>query len=161
MLANLLARHRLSGAFLDTNLLVLYLVGSYEPAFVPKFKRTSMYTEQDYQWLKEYVDKFSRIVVTPQVLAEAWNFLEKINEQKFKQFISSIMNTLYLIDEHYIAKDLILDNRGFNYIGITDVSIILAAKSTGCLVLTDDLRAYSHFASNNIETININHLRQL
>lgn len=161
MLTELLIRYRSSGVFLDTNLLVLYLVGSYDADFVSKFKRTSMYTKQDFLWLKEYSEKFSKIVVTPQVLAETWNLIEKINEKKFKEFVNSIMNTLYLMNEHYVEKDDILENDGFNYIGITDISVILAAKRMGCLVLTDDLRAYSYFVANEVESININHLRQL
>ena len=135
--------------------------GSYDPAFVPKFKRTAMYTEQDFHWLNDYVSKFSRIVVTPQVLAETWNFLEKINEGRFQEFISHVIPTLFLIDEQYTHKDILLENNGFSYIGITDTSVICAAKSLGCLVLTDDLRAYSHFLSNDVMAININHLRQI
>ncbi|WP_257288527.1 hypothetical protein [Endozoicomonas sp. SESOKO2] len=161
MLADLLVRYKKQGAFLDTNLLVLYLVGKYEPEFVPKFKRTAMYTEQDFHWLNEYVSQFSRIVVTPQVLAETWNFLEKINEIKFKEFIVSILPTLYEVNELYIEKDEVISAEGFSYMGITDISVILAAKSLDCLVLTDDLRAYSYFASHEVMAININHLRQV
>jgi len=120
-----------------------------------------MYSEQDFLYLKGYIDEFSRIVVTPQVLAEAWNLLEKINEKKFKDFIISIMDTLYSITEKYIEKEYIFDNDGFRYIGVTDISVILAAKNIGCLVLTDDLRAYKYFLENNVEAININHLRML
>ncbi|WP_252177257.1 hypothetical protein [Endozoicomonas sp. 4G] len=161
MLTDLLIQYRDGGAFLDTNLLILYLVGKYEPAYVPKFKRTTMYTEQDYHWLNGYVSQFSKIVVTPQVLAEAWNFLEKIPEHKFRKFLNSILPTLYLVNEQYIHKDEVMSTDGFNHIGITDMSVILAAKSLGCLILTDDLRAYNNFAYHEVMAININHLRQL
>ncbi len=77
MLTDLLIEYRNGDAFLDTNLLILYLIGKYQPTYVPKFKRTTMYSEQDSHWLNGYVSQFSKIVVTPQVLAEAWNFWKK------------------------------------------------------------------------------------
>lgn len=86
MLTDLLIQYRNGGAFLDTNLLVLYLVGKYQPTYVPKFKRTTMYSEQDFHWFDGYVSQFSKIVVTPQVLAEAWNFLEKYPNTDSKSF---------------------------------------------------------------------------
>ncbi|WP_422475592.1 hypothetical protein [Endozoicomonas sp. ALB032] len=146
---------------MDTNLLILYLIGKYQPTYVPKFKRTTMYSEQVFHWLNGYVSQFSKIVVTPQVLAEAWNFLEKIPEHRFKVFLDSILPTLYLVNEEYIHKDEVISTYGFNHIGITDTSIILAAKSLKYLILTDDLRAYNNFAYHEVMAININHLRQL
>jgi predicted nucleic acid-binding protein len=139
----------------------MYLIGSYKPSFVPKFKRTSMYTEQDFHWLNEYVSKFSRIVVTPQVLAEAWNFLEKISGRDFQEFLERALSILYIMHEDYNSKDELFASDGFKYIGVTDSSVIYTAKKLGCLVLTDDLRAYSYFSANEVMTININHLRQL
>jgi len=159
MLNQLLIKHKSSGVLLDTNLLILYLIGTYDPVFVPKFKRTIMYSIEDFEYLKNYIHQFSKIIVTPQILAESWNFLEKINEKKFKEFIKSIIPTLYLIEEEYIEKNNIIADNSLHYIGITDVSVILAAKNLGCLVLTDDLRSYSYFLKNKIAVININHLR--
>ena len=120
-----------------------------------------MYTEQDFHWLNEYISKFSRLIVTPQVLAESWNFLEKIEEKNFQKFLLYIKPTLYLFDEDYTHKNELFKSTGFDYIGITDMSIIFAAKKLGCLVFTDDLRAYSYFAANEVMALNINHLRQI
>ena len=120
-----------------------------------------MYTEQDFQWLNEYVAQFTRIIVTPQVLAEAWNFLEKIREKEFKLFLVKAMELLYLIDEDYNHKDELLGRAEFEYVGVTDASVIHTAQKLKCLVITDDLRAFSHFTKNNVATININHLRQI
>ncbi|WOG29967.1 hypothetical protein [Endozoicomonas sp. 8E] len=65
------------------------------------------------------------------------------------------------MNEEYIHKDEVISTDGLNHIGITDTSVILAAKSLGCLILTDDLRAYNNFAYHEVMAININHLRQL
>lgn len=161
MLRDLLIKHRTSGVLMDTNIFVLYLIGSYDRLLVPEFKRTSMYTVDDYDWLNEYVSKFSKIVVTPQILAESWNFIEKLSEKRFRSFLISILPLLTVVEEKYIQKDLIIASNGFDYVGITDMSVIQAAKELNCLVLTDDLRAYSYFSAFEVSTININHLRRI
>ena len=161
MLNDLLCKHDSKGVLLDTNLLVLYLVGKYKRDYVTKFKRTNMYTVNDFDWLSEYVSKFAKIVVTPQVLAETWNFIEKIGEHRFVEFLEKTIPLLTLFEEEYIHKNIIMESDGFSYIGITDMSVIQAGKKLDCLVLTDDLRAYSHFLQFEVSTININHLRQI
>ncbi|MBF4318275.1 hypothetical protein EAY30_25720, partial [Vibrio anguillarum] len=66
-----------------------------------------------------------------------------------------------VFEEEYVNKKTLLSSKGFSYIGITDMAVIQAAKSKKCFVITDDLRAYTHFFENGVETININHLRTI
>ena len=120
-----------------------------------------MYTTEDYEWLNEYISKFSKIIVTPQILAETWNFVEKFNTKRFKEFLVKILPLLTIIEEVYVHKDIIISSTGFEYIGVTDMSVIQAARELNCLVLTDDLRAYSYFSLFKISTMNINHLRKI
>lgn len=161
MLEILIKKHRLSGVLLDTNLLLLYLIGSFDLTLIKSFKRTAMYTEQEFQWLDEFTRKFSKIVVTPQILAETWNFLEKLGEKTLHEIVKKLLSKLFILEEKYTHKDELLNLTGFRYLGITDASVICAAKQLNCLVLTDDLRAYSFFCSESVSAININHLRTL
>lgn len=161
MVRHLLAKYKSSGVLLDTNLFVLFLVGSYNSTFVPNFKRTSMYTANDFYWLEEYVKEFSKIIITPHILAEAWNLLEKMDQSNFRAFLNKTMQIITVFQEEYVSKNTILESEGFAYIGVTDMSVIRAASKLNCLVLTDDLRAYSFFVRHDVETLNINHLRQI
>ncbi|WP_404396269.1 PIN domain-containing protein [Pseudoalteromonas phenolica] len=160
MLEELLRQYGKQGVLLDTNLLVMYLIGTYDKSLVPKFKRTSMYTVEDFEWLESYVSRFSKIIVTPQVMAETWNFVEKLGKE-IDQFLDKVLPTLFLFDEEYISKETVLSANGFNYVGVTDMSVIQAGVSLSCLVITDDFRAYSHFCQFSVPTININHLREV
>lgn len=99
MLEILIKKYRLSGVLLDTNLLLLYLIGSFDLTLIKSFKRTAMYTEQEFQWLDEFTRKFSKIVVTPQILAETWNFLEKIGEKTLHEIVKKLLSTHTLKSE--------------------------------------------------------------
>jgi hypothetical protein len=47
--AALITKHRGKGVFVDTNLLVLLLVGSVNSARIPNFKRTQDFTIDDFE----------------------------------------------------------------------------------------------------------------
>ncbi len=161
MLDDLLRRYRGTGVMLDTNLLVMYLIGVYDKELVPQFKRTEKYSVDDFEFLEFYVGQFDKLIVTPHVLAETWNFIEKIPKHQFDDFLSKVVPHIEVFEEEYVNKKTLLSSKGFSHIGITDMAVIQAAKSKKCFVITDDLRAYAHFFENGVETININHLRTI
>jgi hypothetical protein len=47
----LIEKHRAKGVLVDTNLLVLYLVGTVNPRRIPNFKRTGDFNIDDYNLL--------------------------------------------------------------------------------------------------------------
>lgn len=161
MLDYYIRKYSRNGILLDTNLLLLFLIGAYDIRYIREFKRTCMYDSDDYEWIEIYTGYFSNIFVTPQILAEVWNFAEKIRTDLFSSFFETSVKKLTLLKENYVEKDIILSDYDLRYIGVTDISVIHTAKKTSCLVLTDDLRAYSFFLKNDIDVININHLRQV
>lgn len=61
----------MSLAVLDTNLLVLLVVGSASKAYIARHDRLSGYTENDFDLLVELVGGFSDIVVLPHIWTEA------------------------------------------------------------------------------------------
>lgn len=60
----------------DSNLLVLYVVGSVNIKRVPQFKRTAKYTADDYRLLSGFMDQFPEVWVVPQVTAEVSNLTD-------------------------------------------------------------------------------------
>ena len=51
----LVKKHRANGLLLDTNLLVLFLVGRANKRRIADFKRTQAYTVEDYELLESLV----------------------------------------------------------------------------------------------------------
>ncbi|MCG9229893.1 PIN domain-containing protein [Vibrio diabolicus] len=158
MLDELLSKYRKNGVMLDTNLLVMYLIGLYDRELVPNFKRTEKYSTDQFDFLHYYVGEFSKLIVTPHVLAETWNFIEKLPQSDFNAFLDKVLPNIDLFEEEHINKSILIKAEGFNLIGITDMAVIKAAKATSCLVITDDLRAYKQFYDNGVDSINMNHL---
>ncbi len=65
---------------LDTNLLVLLIVGRASPAFVGAHKRTHSYRSEDLPLLEALLAKAARIVTTPHVLGETSNLIRQFQE---------------------------------------------------------------------------------
>ena len=152
--------HRNYGILLDTNILLLYLIGSFKIEFIKQFKRTCKYDLDDFEVIELVVSYFSKIVITPHILAEVWNFAEKITEPYLTGFIESSISKLEIFTEDYISKgEIIIDPHLLKLVGVTDLSIIIAAKSGNYLILTDDLRAYNAFLHSKVNAINLNHFK--
>ncbi len=120
----------------DTSPLLLLLMGLYDEKIIAKFKRLSEYNSEDYKLLLQFTAR-RKIIITPEVLSEVSNFAKELKNQ-FSEFIEGNRQILEKIDENYVPKNDILDSQEVLRFGFTDSSIILAAKHTNALVLTDD-----------------------
>src|SRR4051812_13958525 len=60
---------------IDTNILLLHVVGSWNRALIPSSKRTSVFTEEDFDLLQETLSAYSPLLVTPAILTEVSNLL--------------------------------------------------------------------------------------
>jgi hypothetical protein len=65
----LINKHRGTGLFIDTNLLLMYLVGQTNRDRIPIFKRTRQHTPEDFDLL-ERLTQFDTLVTTLHVLTE-------------------------------------------------------------------------------------------
>jgi hypothetical protein len=66
-------RYQPKGIIVDTNPLMLLMVGYFNPARIQTCKTTSMFCEKDFDVLKDIVTRFKKIIVTPYILAELSN----------------------------------------------------------------------------------------
>ena len=76
----LLVRYRSRGVLVDTNLLLLYFVGLYNPSLIPQFKRTRIFTVNDFDVLQNFIALFSKVVTTPDILTEVSNLSNQLAE---------------------------------------------------------------------------------
>ena len=68
--AALIEKHRAKGVLVDTNLLVLFLVGTVNRQRILNFKRTGDFAIEDYDLLVRLVAWFGRLISTPHVLSQ-------------------------------------------------------------------------------------------
>jgi hypothetical protein len=155
------------GLIIDTNLLVLLIVGYFDKNYIKQFKRTSTYSIDDFENLKIIVNKFESLITTPHILAEISNLcidsrnMENKSNKKFKEFLKTFINTIYHFKEINLEKNKILILDFLKYLGVTDSALIEIAKKHKFNVITDDAGVYVKLSSFNVPVININHLRAL
>ena len=150
-----------SGVLVDTNILVLYIVGTLDPDLISKHKRTNKFLPADYRLLDGLLRRFRRIVTTPNVLTEVSNLVDQIGGetgQKLQALLGGFVETLF--EEHYVQSIAAVKTEEFRRIGLTDSSILLLAKED-LLVLTDDIHLYLALVQRGVEALNFNHLREL
>lgn len=159
-LGDLVRNYAGKGILIDTNLLLVLIVGSVDPRQVLRFKRTRSYTPQDFKLLVRLIDRFRRIVVTPHILAELTNLLPTGKADALSAgYFTRLVEVLKAAREEHVAKDTMIDSPLLAKIGFTDLSMMEAANGGKYLVLTDDLAAAAYLRLNGCDVLNFNHVR--
>lgn len=151
---------RPSTLLIDTNLLLVLLVGSQNRQQVARFKRTSAYTAGDYDLLATYVGGFAEMVVTPNVLTEVSNLLGQLREPFRSRTLGGLAQLAQNNEERYVPSRRIVEEVDFRRLGLTDISILMAAGND-VTILTDDLELYLKLAGLGLHVVNFHHLRRV
>ena len=130
---------------IDTNLLILLLVGSYDEDKILSFKRTQNYTIEDYEYLKVFLARFENHLYTPNILIVITNLTDSINTEPQYLFFQHIQRVLSVFKEDIVSSDEIMQLKSFLKFGLTDA--VNCQLSDKYLILTDDLRLYLYFAN--------------
>lgn len=149
---------RPSTLLIDTNLLLVLLVGAQDRRQVPRFKRTSAYTAEDYDLLAAFVGAFRETVVTPNVLTEVSNLAGQLSEPLRSRVFAGLAAFATLTAERYVPSRSAVEELDFLRLGLADVSVLLAAQEN-VAVLTDDLALYLKLLALDIHAVNFNHVR--
>ncbi len=153
-----LNKYRKKGILVDTNLLLLYIVGSVNTKLIKDFKRTNIFEEADYVKVANYIEKFEVKVTTPCILTETSNLLAQIQKEK-EQCIYALKESISIMEENYVPSSEISENVSFQKFGLTDSSIVQIAKDE-FVVFTVDLPLYHYLSNEGFDVLNYNHIRQ-
>lgn len=157
-ISSLIHKYRSTDVVVDTNLLILYTVGNYDPDLINKFKRTAQYERQDFNTLKLFLSYFNSVLTTPNILTEVSNLSSSLNAQVGNKFFPSFHGVIATLTEKYIASRTASEVPAFHKFGLTD-SVIAQLGSQSYLVLTDDFPLSGYLQSLGIDVINFNHIR--
>lgn len=157
MIDTYIKKYRRKGIIVDTNLLLLALIGG-TPS-IGEFKRTRGYSNEDYQLLLKVIDQFEKLVSTPHILAEVSNLTNGLYGSKLHDFYETLTHSLSTIIETHIPAVAISRDYELSPYGLTDVGIVAAAKDN-YLVLTDDLRVAGFAHQHCVDVVNFNHIRE-
>lgn len=157
---SILEQYSSRGVLVDTNILLLYFVGSYDPKFVPRFKRTQGFSPGDYALLCRVLSYFNCIVTTPNILTEVSNLSNQIGEPARTELFAELARGICTLDERYVPSKDASGIEQFPKLGLTDSAIMhLAAENY--LVLTDDFPLSGYLEHAGVDVLNFNHIRPL
>jgi predicted nucleic acid-binding protein len=144
---------------LDTNLVVVYLVGALGMGEIEKFKRTRQFTSQDVIILDDLLNG-KEVYTTPHIVAETSNLLDCMSD-KNKQEQLKMLLARYVELSHEItipAKEVILTPI-YKTLGITDAVLFQLAKEKKLTLITVDFALYNYASKYKVDVINFNHKR--
>jgi rRNA-processing protein FCF1 len=154
----LIGRYRRTGVLVDTNLMLLYYVGSYDPNHLVKFDRTETFAPEDFDTLNVFLQQFESYVTTPHVLTEVSNLMGQLGGRVKTKCFALLASHISQMHEHHASAETLSTDSAFAKFGLTDTAISEAAPGS-YLVLTDDLRLSAFLQSRRVDTLNFNHIR--
>lgn len=160
---SLISRYRNRGILVDTNLLMLLLVGAYDRDQVERTGRIrDRFRAEDFDILVAVLDQFDTRVTTPHILTETSNLLAQQLSGYVKDGVFSIFAVLVSTDWHEKREtsSVLVNVPAFSWLGLTDVAISDAARDS-YLVLTDDAPLANHLGRLQVDVLNFTYLRGL
>jgi rRNA-processing protein FCF1 len=154
----ILRRHRTAGVLLDTNLLLLYVIGVHDRDLIQRFKRTSKFTPEDFRILTGALDKFAHVLTTPHILTEVSNLAGQLADPLKQAVFRTFAGTIGILTELQVPAREASAEDAFPRFGLTDVAILRNARDK-CLVMTEDFRLSQYLAHEKVEVLNFNNLR--
>lgn len=150
-----------TGFFIDTNLLVLLIVGSVDRNLIPKHRRLQRFTVEDYDILINLLDRVKQVFVTPNTLTETSNLLAQHGEPERSRFFDSLRFIIQESKEVVVASTEASRNNAFKRLGLTDAALLEAVTAETPLV-TVDLDLYlAALAKGQDTAVNFTHLQNL
>lgn len=156
---------KFKGIVVDTNLLILLLIGIYDPDEIEKNKRlrNKNFEKEDFYKLRSIIDIVSdKIIITPNILTEVTNLTENFNQETGFAFFKFMEEAVKLFEEYNInSNEIILNNQtAFYKFGLTDSSIANLSKEN-YLIITIDLPLFHFLSSQDLPALNYNSFRLL
>ena len=122
---------------IDTNSLVVLLIGLIDPQLIQRHKRTSIYEKQDFDELLLFIGDIKKLIVIPNVWTEVDNLLNNFNRGHKESYIKQITNIIKLSSEKFIASLNAVESNGFFDLGLTDSLLLEYAKECDVLITSD------------------------
>ena len=150
---------------LDSNLLLVFLTGSFDEQLFGRFKRVSAYSPDDYQLLLRFLRSFRVLLTTPHILTEVSNLANSLPDRVKPDWFSSFGELLKAQDrfpnvlERWVPSGQLAVTPEFIAFGITDACV--SALSQEALILTEDYRLSGALRQREIAVLNFNDLRLL
>ena len=154
-LLKLIQKYRQKGILIDTNLVLLYIVGSIDILRIREFSRTAMFTANDFYKVSKFIDYFDLKITTPHVLTEVSNLIG--NRQNLPTLLQTYIEKS---KEIFLESSEVSKRNAFFNFGLADTAITETAKGS-YLVLTDDRPLYGFLINSQIDVVSLDLIRMI
>lgn len=161
-------KYQPEGIIIDTKILILFLVGSYDPTFIENCEllnnSNEKYSTSDFELLKKIFHYFKKLVITPQVIAELSNLsiTKNIYGDRLMPYLQTVVKFFKLkeVEEHYQKSDCLweMELKVISLYGLIDMTMFELSKQTKMPILTDDLPFYVH-SYEKVPIIKFKHIK--
>lgn len=159
-------KYQPSGIIVDTNILLLFLIGSYDINFIKDCKllnnSNKKYNDSDFELLKKIISCFKKVIITPHILAEISNLSIKqgLFGPKLLSYIKTVILFLKKAEERHQKSDCIwgMELEILGKYGFTDMTMFELAKQTNMPILTDEHPLYG-YSYGRVPIIKFEHIK--
>ena len=124
--------------FIDTNLLVLLVVGETDKTMISKHRRTKAYRVGDYERLVRLINETDHpVFVTPNTLTEASNLLAQHGEPERSRIFGVLQALIETTEEQVVESKVAIHNINFRRLGLTDAALLEVVSASNPLVTVD------------------------
>lgn len=144
---------------LDSNMMVLYIVGLTDKSLISRHRRIQKYGSDAFDMLLGLLKGCRAIVVTPGVLAETSNLLryDRASSRLTMQTFEVLIREASVVDERFIAARSAIGRPVFKWLGLVDATLVeIAAQDVP--VVTGDFDLYQQAVTFNPACINFDAL---
>ena len=122
---------------IDSNALVLLIIGLIDQNLISKHKRTSIYRKKDFEQLLLVIDSLENLIILPNIWTEVDNLLNSLSGSYKYPYIQNFKKLVELTTEEYLNTKLGSQSDYFMQVGLTDVLIIDLAKHCDFIITAD------------------------
>jgi hypothetical protein len=158
----LMSKYRDGGLLIDSNLLLLLLVGDVDRSWITRYERTRNYDEVAYDAVAAAIKSFGpKLVTTPHILTVVSNLAghlkQEIRTRFFRRFAEMIER---LLTELPVQSVRAAREKLFDQFGLSDLTTMLLAKGQ-YLVLTDDLPLAGYLSKCGVDVLTLGEIKPL
>jgi len=139
---------------IDSNALIVLLIGLIDPKLFKTHKTTSIYDEEDFRELLHVIGDFNNIIVLPNIWTEVDNLLNNFGGNYKYSYIQKITEIIKNTSEKYIDSKTGTECESFFDIGLTDSLVLEQAKSCK-LLITSDSKLSDYAIANDIKVYDL------
>jgi len=154
-LLKLIQKYKQKGLLVDTNILLLYIVGIVNVDLIRNFSRTANFTENDFYLVEKFINFFAVNITTPHILTEVSDLLGNRIELQL-----ALGKYIELIEEKFLESKQITRTKTFLQFGLADTAITETAKNS-YLVVTDDNPLFGYLVNQKIDAVNLDQIRMI